>query len=59
MYLLFPDDKVGQKSDGGNSTEVGRKTVSNYGGKLTTSKYKSKKNSNSLRDYDYEEEESF
>ena len=59
MYLLFPDDEVGQKSDGGNSTEVGRKTVLNYGGKPTTSKYISNKKNNLLRDYDYDEKESF
>ena len=59
MYLLFPDDEVGQKSDGGNSTEVGRKTVLNYGGKPTTSEYISNKKNNLLRDYDYDEKESF
>ena len=59
MYLLFPDDEVGQKSDVGNSTEVGRKTVSNYGGISPPSKYISNKKNNQLRNYDYEEEESF
>ena len=44
LYLLFPDEEVGQ------NTGVG---------KPTTSKYISKKISNQLRDYDYEEKESF
>ena len=59
LYLLFPDEEVGQKSVVGNSTGVGRKTVSNYGGKSPPSKYISNKKNNQLRDYDYEEEESF
>ena len=59
LYILFPDEEVGQKVAGGKSAGVGQKTVSNYGGKSTTSKYKSKNNSNSLRDYDYDEKESF
>ena len=59
MYLLFPDDEVGQKPDGGNPSEVGRKTVSNYGGNSSPSKYISKKKNNQLRNYDYDEEESF
>ena len=59
MYLLFLDDEVGQKSDGGNTTEVGRKTVSNYGGNSPPSKYISNKKNNLLRDYDYDEKESF
>ncbi len=59
MYLLFPDDEVGQKFDGGKSTEVGQKTVSNYGGISPPSKYISNKKNNQLRNYDYEEEESF
>lgn len=59
LYLLFPDEEIGQKTDVGKMTGVGRKTVSNYGGNLTTSKYKSKNNSNPLRDYDYDEKESF
>ena len=46
LYILFPE-------------EVGQKTVLNDGGKLPPSKYKSKKNSNPLRDYDYDEKESF
>ena len=58
LYLLLPDDEVGWKADGGNPTGVGQKTVQNYVGKLTTSKYISKNNSNPLRDYDYDEEES-
>lgn len=59
IYLIFPDEEVGQKTEVGKMTGVGRKTVLNYGGNLTTSKYKSKNNSNPLRDYDYDEEESF
>ena len=59
MYLLFPGNEVGQKSDDGNSPEVGRKTVSNYGGNSPPSKYISNKKNNQLRNYDYEEEESF
>ena len=59
LYLLFQDEEVGQKSDVGNSTQVGRKTVSNYGGISPPSKYISNKKNNQLRNYDYEEEESF
>lgn len=59
LYLIFPDEKVGQKTDVGKLTGVGRKTVLNQGGNLTPSKYKSKNNSNPLRNYDYDEEESF
>lgn len=59
LYLLFPDEEVGQKTDVGKSPPLGQKTVLNYGGKPTTSKYISKKISNPLRDYDYEEKESF
>ena len=59
LYLLFPDKEVGQKTDVGKMNGVSRKTVLNHGGNLTTSKYKSKNNSNPLRDYDYDEKESF
>lgn len=59
LYILFPDMELGQKSDVGKPTPLGQKTDSNYGGESTTSKYKSKNTSNLLRDYDYEEEESF
>ena len=59
IYLLFPDTELGQKYDGGKLTPLGQKTDSNYGGISTASKYKSKNTSNLLRDYDYEEEESF
>ncbi len=59
MYLLFPDEEVGQKSDGGYSTGVGQKTVVNYGGISPPSKYISNKKNNQLRNYDCEEEESF
>lgn len=59
LYLLFPDSELGHKSDVGKLTPLCQKTASSYGGKLTTSKYNSKNMSNFLRDYDYEEEESF
>ena len=59
LYLLFPDEEVGQKFDGGYSTGVGQKTVVNYGGISAPSKYISNKKNNQLRNYDYEEEESF
>lgn len=59
LYLLFPDEEVGQKTGVGKLTGVGRKTVSNQGANLTHSKYKSKNNSKPLRNYDYDEEESF
>ena len=59
LYVLFPDEEVGQKTDVGNSTVVRRKTVSNYGGNSSPSKYISNKRNNQLRDYDYEEVESF
>lgn len=59
LYLLFPDEEVGQNTGVGKSLPLGQKTVLNYGGKPTTSKYISKKISNQLRDYDYEEKESF
>lgn len=57
LYILFPDTELGQKSDVGKLAPLCQKTASNYGGKLTASKYKN--TSNLLRDYDYEEEESF
>ncbi len=59
LYLLFPDEKVGQNTGVGKTPLLGQKTVLNYGGNPTTSKYISKKINNSLRDYDYEEKESF
>lgn len=59
LYILFPDEEPGQKSVVGKPTEVGQKTVSNYGGKQSPSKYISNKRNNLLRDYDYEEKESF
>lgn len=59
LYILFPEEEVGQKTDVGKQTPLGQKTVQNHGGKLTTSKYISNKRNNLLRDYDYEEEESF
>lgn len=59
LYLLFPDEGVGQKTDLGKPSPLGQKNALNYGGKTTTSKYISKKISNPLRDYDYEEKESF
>lgn len=59
LYILFSDEEQGQKSAVGNPTGGGQKTGGNYGGKLTTSKYTSNNRDNHLRDYDYEEEESF
>lgn len=59
LYILFPDEEQEQKSAGGNLTGVGQKTVGNQGGKQSSSKYISKKNNNPLRDYDYDEKESF
>ena len=59
LYILFPGEEVGQFTAGGYLTGVGQKTVSNYGGKLPTSKYISNIKNNLLRDYDYDEEESF
>ncbi len=59
LYILFSDEEHGQKSADGNPTEVGKKNVGNYGGNQSPSKYISKKNSNPLRDYDYDEKESF
>lgn len=58
LYILFLEE-VGQKTDARKSMGVGQKTVQNQGGKLTASKYISKKNNNLLRDYDYDEKESF
>ena len=59
LYLLFPDEEVGQITGVGKSPPVGQKTDLNYGGKSPTSKYISKKISNPLRDYDCDEKESF
>ena len=59
LYLLFPEEEVGQKSGVGKLTPLGQKVVQNYVGNMTTSKYRSKNNSNPLRDYDYDEKESF
>ena len=50
---------MGQKSAVGNSTVVGQKSVGNYGGNQSPSKHISNNKNNHLRDYDYEEEESF
>lgn len=58
LYVLFPDEE-GQNTGVGKSPPLGQKSVLNYGGKPTPSKYISKKISNQLRDYDYEEKESF
>ena len=58
LYILFLEE-VGQKTADGKVTGVGQKTVLNDGGKLSSSKYISKKNNNPLRDYDYDEKESF
>ena len=43
LYILFPNEEVGQKTADEKSAGVGRKTVLDYGRKSTTSKYKSKK----------------
>ena len=59
LYVLFPDEEVRQKTDDGKSTEVGQKTVGNYGSNQHPSKYISNNRNSYLRDYDYEEEESF
>ena len=59
LYLLFPDEEVGQNTGVGKSPQLGQKTVLSYGGKPTTSKYISNNRNSHLRDYDYEEEESF
>ena len=58
LYILFLEE-VGQKTADGEATGVGQKTVLNDGRKLPPSKYISKKNSNPLRDYNYDEKESF
>lgn len=59
LYILFPDEKLGQNSGAQNQIGVGQKTGANYGGKPSSSKYISNKRNNQLRDYDYEEKESF
>lgn len=59
LYILFPDEEQGQKFAVGNPTGVGQKTVGNQGGNQSPSKYTSNNRNNYLRDYDYEEEESF
>ena len=59
LYVLFPDEEHGQKSAVGNLTEVEQKTVGNQGGNQSPSKYISNNRNSYLRDYDYEEEESF
>ena len=59
LYILFPDEKVGQETASEKSAGAGQKTVLDYGRKSTASKYISKKNSNPLRDYNYDEKESF
>ena len=59
LYVLFPDEEVRQKTDDGKSTQVGQKTVRNYGSNQSPSKYTSNNRNSYLRDYDYEEEESF
>ena len=59
LYLLFPDEEVGQITGVGKSPPVGQKTVHNYGGKQPSSKYISNNRNNLLRNYDYVEKESF
>ena len=59
LYILFPDEEKGQKSAVENPTGVGQKSVGNYGGNQSPSKYISNNRNSHLRDYNYEEEESF
>lgn len=59
LYVLFPDEEVGRKTDVGKLTEVGQKAVGYYGSNQSLSKYTSNNRSSHLRNYDYEEEESF
>ena len=59
LYLLLFDDKVGQKSDGGNRLHGSSKIDHYQGGNQPLSKYTSNNRNSHLRDYDYEEEESF
>lgn len=59
LYILFPDEEQGRKSAVENPTRVGQKTVGNQGGNQSPSKYISNNRNSYLRDYDYEEEESF
>ena len=59
LYLLFFDDEVGQKSDGGNRIHGSPISDRNQGGKQSPSKYISNNRNSYLRDYNYEEEESF
>lgn len=59
LYLLLFDDKVGQKSVGDNRIHGSPKADHYYGGNQTTSKYTSNNRNSRLRDYEYEEEESF
>ena len=58
LYVLFPDEE-GQNTGVGKSPPLGQKSVLNYGGILPPSKYISNKKNNQLRNYDYDEEESF
>ena len=59
LYLLLFDDKVGQKSVGDNGIHGSPKADHYYGGNQSPSKYISNNRNSYLRDYDYEEEESF
>ena len=59
LYILLQNEKEGQKYDVDNLTGVGRKTDRNHVGNLSPNNYISNKTNNYLRDYDYEEEESF
>ena len=59
LYILFPEEEQGQKFAVGNLSEVGRKSVAYQGGNQSPSKYISNNRNSYLRDYDYEEEESF
>lgn len=59
LYLLLFDEMVGQKSGGGNRIDGSPISDRNQGGNQSPSKYISNNRNSHLRDYDYEEEESF
>jgi len=59
LYLLLFDEKVDQKSGGGNWIHGSPISDRNQGRNQSPSKYISNNRNSHLRDYDYEEEESF
>ena len=59
LYLLLFDDETGQKSDGGNRIHGSPISDRYYGGNQSPSKYISNNKNSHLRNYDYDEEESF